>query len=277
MDPAVSRALDRIPMLPGHIQVLFAILNDPDGDIQDVAELVCRDPSLAAQSLRVCNSAFYSLPVVVTSIHQAVVLLGMDTVQGIALASYFQSAMAQPAAVPGGWLDGAADHALVTAHLSRWFLQAIGEHLEAATAFTAGLIHDVGRLAFSHLGGEAERAVVSQVEAGTPWCEAERAILGIDHAEAGGYVCERWDIPPVLTQAVRHHHTPLESVDEPLACVVHIANRLAHNSTAEIGEDGPLAGIEPASWQALGLDDAAMADLATDLLRTLEATPLPTG
>jgi HD-like signal output (HDOD) protein len=276
MDPAVSRALDRIPMLPGHIQTLFAILNDPDGEIHDVAELVCRDPSLAAQSLRVCNSAFYSLPVVVTSIHQAVVLLGMDTVQGIALASYFQSAITQRTTLPGGWMDGAADHALITAHLSRWFLQAVGEHLEAATAFTAGLIHDVGRLAFSHLGVEVEQAVMTQVEAGTPWCAAERAILGVDHAEAGGQVCERWEIPAALTQAVHYHHAPLESVDEPLACVVHIADRLAHTSVTGAGEAGPLAGIEPAAWQALGLDDAAMMDLAVDLLRTLEATPLPT-
>ena len=277
MDPAVARALDHIPMLPGHIQSLFAILNDPDGEIHDVVELVCRDPSLAAQSLRVCNSAFYSLPVVVTSIHQAVVLLGMDTVQGIALASYFQSVMTQRPGLPGGWLDGAANHALIAAHLGRWFLQAVGEHLEAATAFTAGLIHDIGRLAFSHLGLDVERAVVTQVAAGAPWCTAERAVLGVDHAAAGGQVCERWEIPESLTQAVYYHHTPLEAVDEPLACVVHIADRLAHASVTGIGEEGPLAGIEAAAWQALGLDDAGMAELAVDLLRTLEATPLPTG
>ncbi|MGD2062199.1 MAG: HDOD domain-containing protein [Nitrospirota bacterium] len=277
MDPAVSQALDRIPMLPGHIQALFAILNDPDGEIHDVAELVCRDPSLAAQSLRVCNSAFYSLPVVVTSVHQAVVLLGMDTVQGIALASYFQSALTERRGLPGGWLDGAGDHALIAAHLSRWFLQAVGEHLEAATAFTAGLIHDVGKLAFSHLDPDVERAVLTQVEGGAPWCAAERDVLGIDHAEAGGRVCERWEIPETLAQTVHYHHSPLESVDEPMACVVHIADRLAHASVTATGEESPLAGIEPAAWQALGLDDATMADLANDLLRTLEATPLPAG
>jgi HD-like signal output (HDOD) protein len=276
MNPAVSRALDCIPMLPCHIQALFAILNDPEGEVHDVAELVCRDPSLAAHSLRVCNSAFFGLSVVVTSIHQAVVLLGMDTVQGIALASYFQSAMIQRPGLPGGWMEGASDHALITAHLSRWFLQAIGEHLEAATAFTAGLIHDIGKLAFSHLGLDTERAVLTQVEAGMPWCTAERAVLGIDHPQAGGQVCERWGIPDTLIQAVRYHHTPLESVDEPMACAVHIADRLAHVSIEGTADGWSLAGIEPAAWQALGLDDEAMADLAGDLLRTLEATPLPT-
>jgi len=275
MDPAVAQAFDRVPMLPDHIRRLFTIINDPDGALREVADLVCRDPSLTTQSLRVCNSAFFSLPVEITSIHQAVVLLGMEMVQGIALASYFQSSVLQRHGLTGGWMDGAADHSMATAYLCRWFLQAMGEHLLAATAFTAGLIHDIGKLAFCHLGAEVEAEVLALVAAGHEWCAAEREIIGMTHAEAGGHVCERWQIPEMLTQAVRHHHTPLESIDEPMACVVHIAERLAHTGLTGVDEAGPLVGIEPAAWQSLGLDDVEMASLATDLLKTLGATPMP--
>jgi len=277
MDPAIARAFDRVPMLPDHIQQLFAIINDPEGELRDVANLVCRDPSLTTQSLRVCNSAFFSLPVEITSIHQAVVLLGMEMVQGIALASYFQSSVLQRQGLPGGWMAGAADHAMTTAYLSRWFLQALGEPLLAATAFTAGLIHDIGKLAFCHLGREVEAEVLARVAVGQDWCAAEREIIGMTHAEAGGHVCQRWEIPDSLTQAVRHHHTPLESIDEPMACVVHIAERLAHNALTGVEAAGPLVAVEPAAWQSLGLDDAEMASLASDLLKTLEGTPIAAG
>jgi HD-like signal output (HDOD) protein len=274
MDPAIAQAFAQVPMLPDHIQHLFTIINDPEGELRDVADLVCRDPSLTAQSLRVCNSALFSLPVEITSIHQAVVLLGLEMVQGIALASYFQSSVLQRRGLPGGWMDGAADHAMTTAYLCRWFLQAMGDHLLAATAFTAGLIHDIGKLAFCHLGRAVETKVLARVADGHDWCVAEYEILGMTHAEAGGHVCERWDIPDTLTQAVRHHHSPLESIDEPMACVVHIADRLAHAAHTDGDAAGPLVGIEPAAWQSLGLDDAEMAHLAADLLKTLETTPM---
>jgi putative nucleotidyltransferase with HDIG domain len=275
MQVPLADAFQSIPMLPSHVQQLFSLLNDPEGRSRDVAELVCQDPSLATQTLRISNSAFFGLPVEVTSIHQAVVLLGLDTVQGIALASYFQSNLLCKEGPPGGWMDGAADHALTTAHLGRWLLQALGEHLGASTAFTAGLLHDIGKLAFSRLGKEVEAAVMELRREGEDWCGAELAVIGLAHPEAGGRVCERWDIPETLTQAVRHHHDPLDAVVEPMACVVHIADRLAHHSIDGIPDGGPLVGMLPGAWQALGLTDEEMAGLTYDLLHTLEESLHP--
>lgn len=275
MDSAIIQALDRIPMLPDHIQQLFTLLNDPEGDLRDVSELVCRDPSLAAQSLRVCNSALFSLPVEITSIHQAVVLLGTEMVQGIALASYFQSSVLRRRGLPGGWMDRAAEHALTTAYLCRWFLQALGDHLIGATAFTAGLIHDIGKLAFCDLGHDVEAEVLARVSDGHDWCVAEQEIIGTTHAEVGSLVCERWGLPEPLAQAVRFHHAPLESVAEPLACVVHITDRLAHLARNDEAEEALLATINPSAWQSLGLDDDEMLALAADLLKTLADASLP--
>ncbi len=266
MHPMLATCLERVPVLPAHVQELFALFHDPDADGRRVGEVVCRDPALAAQTLRVCNAPLFGLPVEVTSVHQAVVLLGMETVQGLALATYFQATLEEAKGLPGGWMEGAADHSLACAHMGRWLLQAVGEPLQAGTAFTAGLLHDVGKLALVQLGREVERAVLDRVGAGSDWLHAEAHVVGVTHAEAGGLVCERWGLPEVLVQAARFHHDPLEALNEPMACVVHLADRLAHAALEGPPEGGVLQAMEAGAWQALGIDDAEMAELAADLL-----------
>ncbi|HBB40621.1 MAG: hypothetical protein COW73_07280 [Nitrospirae bacterium CG18_big_fil_WC_8_21_14_2_50_70_55] len=266
MHPLLANCLDRLPVLPVHVQSLFALFHDPNADGRQVGELVCQDPALAAQTLRVCNSPFFALPTEVTSVHQAVVLLGMEMVQGLVLATYFQNTL-KSNGVPGGWLDGGADHALATAHIARWLLQALGEPLQAGSAFTAGLIHDVGKLALVQLGPEVEQAVVERRLAGADWLTAERHVIGLTHAEAGGEVGELWGLPDPLIQCARFHHTPLEALNEPMACVVHVADCLAHVAVA--GGGVAAVGCEPmeaGAWQALGIDDQEMAELAEELL-----------
>ncbi len=266
MHPALSQCLDRLPVLPLHIQALFALFHDPDADGRQIGELVCQDPALAAQTLRVCNSPFFGLPAEVSSIHQAVVLLGMEMVQGLVLATYFQTALKNES-LPGGWLDGAADHAIATAHIARWLLQALGEPLQAGSAFTAGLIHDVGKLALVQLGPEVEQQVVERRTCCGDWLTAERHVIGVTHAEAGGEVCERWGLPDPLIQCARFHHTPLEALNEPMACVVHLADCLAHAALSGGGVDAlAREPMEAGAWQALGIDDEEMGELAGELL-----------
>ena len=144
-------------------------------------------------------------------------------------------------------------------------------------ASPAGLIHDIGKLAFCHLGREVEAEVLARVTDGHEWCAAEQEIIGTTHAEVGSLVCERWSLPAPLVQAVRFHHTPLESLAEPLACVVHISDRLAHAARDDAAEEALLATISPSAWQSLGLDDHDMLGLAADLLKTLDETSLPTA
>ncbi len=266
MHPLLAECIDHLPVLPLHVQSLFALFHDPNADGRQVGELVCQDPALAAQTLRVCNSPFFGLPTEVTSIHQAVVLLGMEMVQGLVLATYFQTTLKSDG-LPGGWLDGAAGHAVATAHISRWLLQALGEPLQAGAAFTAGLVHDVGKLALVQLGTEVEQQVVERRIGGEDWLAAERHVIGVTHAEAGGEVCERWGLPDPLIQCARFHHTPLEALNEPMACVVHVADCLAHVAVTGGGVDAlATEPMETGAWQALGIDDEEMGELATDFL-----------
>ena len=86
----IQHALEQIPLLPNNITKLMTIVNDPKADSADLIKIVEQDPALSMQTLHICNSAYYSLPVEITSVSHAIRFLGIDTVAGLAMAAYLQ-------------------------------------------------------------------------------------------------------------------------------------------------------------------------------------------
>jgi putative nucleotidyltransferase with HDIG domain len=230
----ILKKIDQIPFLPQNIQQLMAIVNNPQASTSELVKIVEQDPALVMQSLHLCNSAYYSLPVQVTSVAHAVRFLGMDTVAGLAMAAYFQSLL------PAGnnrtetdWLSGLKDHLLTTAQLSEVFARAAGSSVAPATIFTAGLLHDVGKLVFSKLEPAVAQDVYHHAAANnTPLIMAEQEILGTDHAAVGWQLATRWRLPDVLMDAIRYHHDPFSS-DYTHTLYVFMANKIARTGCDE--------------------------------------------
>ena len=207
----ILKKLDQIPLLPQNIQNLIEIINNPDADSSELVKIVEQDPALAMQALHLCNSAYYSLPVQVTSVAHAVRFLGIDTVAGLAMAAYFQAmAPSQTNRKENPWLKGLKDHLLSTAQLSELLSKAAGQSAAPATLFTAGLLHDVGKIVLSKLANEVAEKVYHYAEGkGVPLFKAEQEIIGTDHAAVGYQLAIKWQLPNVLMEAIRYHHDPL--------------------------------------------------------------------
>jgi putative nucleotidyltransferase with HDIG domain len=228
MEKIIDLAMGKIGVLPQNMAGLMQILNDPLAGFEDLASIVNQDPKLATQTLHLCNSAYYAFPVEIVSVSHAVKLVGLKTVAGLAMAAYFQGLM-EPEGTPGHlWLRGAKNHVMTTAHLAEYMARRIRDKESPGTAFTGGLLHDIGKLVFAQLPSEQVKAVSCFIkEQGLSLLQAERAALGTDHAEIGCRLAELWDVPTMIKDAICYHHAPMQG-QYALTLLVHVSNGLAH-------------------------------------------------
>lgn len=214
----ILNSLSRLPAMPAVVQELIQSFDDPALDSHSLAEKISRDPALAARVLHVANSSFYGLPRQVGSIHEAVVVLGFGTVRSLVLTAGII-----------GTFDRAAPGCLDRRqHWRRALASAVFAHAlapclrqEAETAFSAGLLHDIGLMVLDMCAPDRLAPLWQAGEDGL--IEAERAALGFDHAELGAEVAQRWKFPVAIEEAIRYHYQP---EGRPLAIIVQAARAL---------------------------------------------------
>jgi putative nucleotidyltransferase with HDIG domain len=233
-DPALCAAVAGIlalPESPAMRRELLGLLADDETSVDQIEEAVERNPAISAKILQIANSAYYGSRGAVATIGEGVSMLGLDTVRGIVTSAHLFAAM--PVAgvkdLPVGELW---NHCVSTAVMTRriaWHVRA-GAHVNRA-AFTAALLHDVGKIVMALAHGEAYTQLRQHPEEPLRqvWQEEERR-FGHHHGTAGALLLELWGLPTIVVEAVGLHHTPhrtRENSVSPLA-LVHIANALVH-------------------------------------------------
>ena len=228
-----------LPVMPAATVKLLQLLENPTENTQAALDVIQTDAVLSAKLLRLCNSAAIGLRKPVASVEQAVFFLGFTEVQRLALALGLGGSLKRKP--KGSESDGLElwHHAVVTAHAASVIAGEIqGLEVHPSVAFTAGLMHDIGKLVLAEaLTPELLAAVRSKVDAGRSQCEAEREILGADHAEVGGAMLEAWRMPPALIEPVANHHRPIYKPQPGLSVLVHLANCVAHQIGSAPGWD----------------------------------------
>ncbi len=206
----IQKNIKRIAPLPTNIRRIMSIVNDVEADMSQLAKVVEEDPTLTMQALNLCNSAYYSLPAPVTSVAHAVRFLGTSAVGGLAMAAYFRGLMQFEKGKSNPWLEGAAEHLLLTGQIAEKLSRLAGGLVSPAMVFTAGLLHDVGKLVLSKLDDSYALEIRDLVRTGkrSP-IDAEQEVLGMDHAEVGAQLAQRWSVPDIIIMAIEKHHTPL--------------------------------------------------------------------
>lgn len=236
---------------------LAALLCEPDAPIDDIVRVLRCDAVLTTRVLRFCNSAHAGFAEPVTSVDQAVILLGHRQILRLASSLGIGSAMA-PAlpcyAIEAGELWR---HCLTTAFIAEYLA---GEDFAGAfappAAFTAALLHDLGKVAMhSAIAGSTESMVRSGVAGGLSRAEAEQAVLGFSHAEVGAALLECWRFPESLVEAVANHHRPAVAPRPRLSAVVHAADVVAHLMGSAPGWNGFALRVEPDLARLLWSDE----------------------
>lgn len=223
---AANTCLGRLPSLPTVVlRVLESFARD-DVDVDQLGRLIAQDQALTARVLRLANSSFYGLQKRVGTLGEAIVVLGFRNVRATVAAVAATSCFAEMRR-PGFDFSAFWRHCAAVGIGARVLADAAGKSGEQA--FVAGLLHDVGILVLltgfpDHMRAVSDYHRLNQCL----YPEAEREVLGIDHAQIGEMLAQRWHFPEVISAAIAHHHHPADAEASGLAGVVHLADCLAH-------------------------------------------------
>jgi HD-like signal output (HDOD) protein len=245
------------------VRIIEAV-DDTGSTDKDVAKAFGLDPALAARLLRVANSAYYSTGTRVDSVERAVKVLGRQRMRDVALGiSAIRAFEGIPIEVVR--MDDFWSHSLycgILAHL----IADLGKPALTDSAFTAGLLHDIGQLVLFMRAPEESRLALLRVAAEgdeLTMADAESAIIGFSHMDVGLHLAKAWRLPPSLVEPIGFHHRPqLARSHRETVAIVHIANSWA--VLAKIGsdvlEDAPA--IDAAAWPLAGVTPNDVTDLA---------------
>lgn len=205
------------------VQRVRKTVENPQASIRDIAEIVATDPSIAAKLLRVTNTAPYGMPGRVTDINVAAALLGIDGICEIAISSRVTDAHRK------FWYfdyNAFAASALFSATAARAIAYAVKQDL-CATAYTAALLHEIGRLALA-VNFPEHYAALDEALADKNLVQAEENLFGMSHAEAGYTLVQEWGLPVQLTEPIRCHHNPQSAQEaKDLVAIVALAAFMA--------------------------------------------------
>lgn len=220
---------DKLPNVPEVVRQLIQQLNNPAADYGEIADKVSQDQTMSLKILRLVNSAHFGLSRKVSSIDEAVVMLGMARLKTLVIASGIAGSVKE---VEGLDIKKFWSESFRVAALSKWFAEQ-GTDVDADIAFTAGLIHNIGRLLL-HLSQPMRAKAIQTLieESGCSRSDAERERLGFTTPEAGQSLLDMWSFPAELGVAVLQHKQPTSFEDGTalaavvnLACVINSAKR----------------------------------------------------
>lgn len=207
---------------------LLALTADPEANSEQIAEVIRLDPGLTADVLRVCNSARYAGNYRVETLQEAVMRLGLREVYRVVtgvITSPIISGSAHPAQPPSVDLW---NHSLAAACAGQILAQEKGGDPEVI--FTAGLLHDIGKVLLIHLEPDAYSTVLHEAGAGgQQLLDEEKKSLGINHADAGAILLKRWNFSPGIVAAVQFHHRPNAAGEHTrIAALARMSDSLAY-------------------------------------------------
>ena len=235
----VLAAIPEIPTLPTSATQVLRLVRDPDAGIGEIMEAIEYDPTLTAEILRLANTAYFAGPRKIATLRDAGVLLGSQRILQLVMASSVLPITRQPLRgydLPGGQLARQSMSMAIGAEL----LAGLAGRRPPNHTFTSGLLADIGKIVLgSFLEIDARPVLELAFDGGLSFEEAERAVLGIDHAEVGAALLEAWNVPDEVIQVVRWHHDPNRLEGDPFAGdLVHVASLLCASCGIGAGVDG---------------------------------------
>jgi putative nucleotidyltransferase with HDIG domain len=259
---SVASVLDHAQKLPSLPSVVLEILESFDNERMDVSTLagkIANDQALVARVMRVANSAFFGLSGQVGTIFEAISVLGFNNLRGLVTAAAIINA--SPKNLGEFDLVVFWRHGICTAACAKVLAKRLG--LNPEIAFTAGVLHDIGKLIIV-MGYPAAAKVVAVDEASDEsFLEAERNLIGYDHAALGGELAQRWKFPQAIRDAIRLHHSPPDASGRSnLSDVVYIANLFAHALDQGKIREQKFAMLAAEAYDRLTLDQSEWPALA---------------
>ena len=264
------KSIRDLPSLPAVVIELLGNLDQEDTSTKRLGEKIAQDQALAAKTLRLANSSFYGMQCKVTTVPQAIAILGFNSVRTLVTA----------AAVVGKF-SGSAEcnfdfqifwrQSIATALCAK----ALARHknVNQDQAFMAGLLHDIGRLVLvTHSPTLYAEVAAHRTAQDCSVFEAERAILGIDHTMVGRALAEYWKFPLPMQKAIENHHRSETQEKGSLASLIFMADTIAYALDLCGDDDAMVPLVPPAVWNGLGLGKDVLMNIFKETETQFEET-----
>lgn len=249
IDSLIKKVGD-LPPLPQVAQKALSLIRNPNSSMGDLAEVLMMDQGLASTVLKWVNSSYYGLAQPVSTVQQAIVYLGQDTLQSLVLAASISTFLYRP--VPGYELDRGDlwKHSIGVATGAQFIAKKFGPS-QAEEAYHAGLLCDIGKLVFEVIFRGINISNINWQ--GKSFNDLEFEIFGLDHAHMGSEMAKRWKLPISLQKGIECHHQPSQAGEFiRIASSVHIADVALTMLGIGIGKDGLRYTIDPVAFEVTG-------------------------
>ena len=259
-----------LPSVPAVASAVLTVAGDPNSSADDLRAVVNRDPALAARILKIANSSLYSFSRKIETVQHAIALLGFRTVTNISLAASLREVFAHFGLAEKLLWEHSTLAGAVAARLSDY-----GPiDVDREEAFTAGLLHDLGKIALNNSSRKKYMGVLEHVyNDGMSFLDAEQKVFGFDHAELGACIAQKWKLPSSLEIAIRYHHDGgaldrLSPSDRNLTALTNLTTACC--TRLGVGRRAPIEELDISqlwSFEALGLgaeDVEPILDLANE-------------
>jgi len=262
----ILKRVQALPPLPTSAMRVISLTKNSGTSIKDLETVIGQDPALTAGILRQANSAYYGYVRRISSLQEAIVLLGFQVIQGLAMASAVAPLLKTKLVGYEIEQEGLWKHSILTGMAAKRLCQ----HCKlpyAEVAFTAGLLHDIGKMIISIYVQEVGAYLLEKVnEAKLSYVEVEEKVIGYNHATVGGFLAKTWNLPKDLVEAISYHHSPSNAPTYgELASVVHVANGLASILGVGGGVDSFLNPIQQEALDTLNLKETHLELFIADL------------
>ena len=248
----IVKTVEELPAMPAVVMEVLDSIDQETVNYYTLTRKIMLDQSLTAKILRFANSAFYRTQSKVTTIQQAINLIGISGVRNLIMCTVMK--LNFPEIRCAGFDYGVFwRHSIATAVCAK--VLARHKQLNQDYAYTAGLLHDIGRLVLvTRFTKQYEQVIVYRAEHDCHILAAERAVLGTDHAAAGLALAQHWHFSQGMQQAIARHHEPdLSGRGDEVASVVHVADAIAHALDFSDDEHDLVPPLSMTVWNALGM------------------------
>jgi len=265
-----------IPPLPEIATRVMQLTNDPDVSAAELNKVISQDEALTANLLKLCNSSYYGLPRVISSVTQAIMYLGFQTVRNMVLSTaldriYERTDLSVYHYTPHGLSEHSFATAVASQVISKKLRPGLGD-----TAFTAGLLHAVGKIVLAKYAREHREQLLQVSGADYITSEAERQVFGADYAEVGAKIADNWNFPQELILSIGHHLQPEEAKGRPLlAVIVYLGNIVCLRLGAGLTTGPRVVPISDYCTESTGISEDEMPALCEEVHENVRLTAEP--
>lgn len=221
------KTIIQLPALPTIALEVVELVDNPKTSASRLGRVISSDQALTAKVLKIANSPFYGFPKKISTIDFAIIVLGFDALKEIVISISLVSSLQKKS---DNYFDAKVfwDHAITTGVIARKLARDLGYRI-SGEVFVGGLLHDMGiSVLHRYFNNEFKRIIDIVRDSDLTMLEAEESVLGVTHAEVGGWLAERWNLPDHLIEAISFHHHPDKAVLNPgLVALIHLADVIA--------------------------------------------------